>query len=103
MRGFKVFFMFKDKGHNKIYYDRTPKRKERKVNKIHAHGGRPNAQFFPPPGTYAKSLLFEPIYNTQYHSLKYSSFSQNGQANATTETFFDPTIVIVQVYEPLTL
>lgn len=62
--------MLENKGHDEVDDDWTSEGKERKVDKVHTHGGGINAELFAPPGTHAKSFVFKPLYNTSNHPNK---------------------------------
>jgi hypothetical protein len=48
--GLEIFFMLKNKCHNKINNYRRSNGKKRKINEIHPYPGCINSQFFSPPG-----------------------------------------------------
>ncbi len=73
--------MLKDKSQNKINNNGTSKRKKRKINKVHSHGGGPNPHFFSKPLTHAKSSLFKPLgysvdHDTKIKQLGYSKIKK---------------------------
>ena len=56
----EIIFVLQNKSHDEIHDDRRTESEKGKVNEIHPDLSCADAEFFSPPLTNAKSLVFEP-------------------------------------------
>lgn len=94
----EIIFVFKNKGHYKINYNRTSESEERQVNKIHPHCGGFNTQFFSPPLAHAKGLMFKPKnYPADHYTniLNLNLILKYTGGNGAAQTFLMNTIMII--------